>query len=100
MMIRKIEQTWAGHGKKDCLEAIKQANRWLHLKKPGKFYDAKYALRSMHCSITNNKMVSWYNDGYHDKLCDFMDKLYEQIENMDEYDYYNIIVEFRKSCLI
>ena len=95
-MIRMIEQTWTDHGKWNCLKSIKQANRWLHLKKPSKFYDAKYALRSMHCSIGNNKMVSWYNDGCHGKLCDFIDKLYEQIENMDEYDYYNIIVEFRK----
>ncbi len=100
MMIRTIEQTWSGHGKKDCLEAIKQANHWLHLKKPGKFYDANYAMRSMLCSIANNKMVSWYNDGCHGKLCDFIDNLYEQIENMDGFDYYYIIVEFRKSCLI
>ena len=95
-MIRIIEQTWTDHGKWNCLKSIKQANCWLHLKKPSKFYDAKYALRSMHCSIGNNKMVSWYNDGCHGKLCDFIDKLYEHIENMDEYDYYNIIVEFRK----
>ena len=96
MMIRKIEQTWAGHGKWDCLESIRQANRWIHSKKPGKFYDANYALRSMHCSIGNNEPYTWFNDGIHGKLCDFIDKISKQIDKMDEYDYYNIIVDFRK----
>lgn len=95
-MLRMIEQTWAGHSRKDCLEAIKQANRVVHSKKPGKFYYANYAVRSMYCSIGNNKMGTWFNDNCHGKLCDYLDKLYDQIDKMDEYDYYNIIVTFRK----
>lgn len=96
MMIRKIEQSWAGHGKKDCLEAIRQANSWIHSNRPDKFYDNKYALRSMCCKIMDNDIVSWWNDDKCGELCDFIDKLCNQIDKMNEYDYYNIIVTFRK----
>ena len=95
--MRELEQTWTGHGKNNCFEAIRQANRWLHSNRPDKFYDTDYAKRSMHCRITDhNSMVHWWNYGEHDDICDFIDKLYEQINKMDEYDYYNIVVDFRK----
>lgn len=96
MMIRKIEQTWAGHGKKDCLEAIKQAHRYICSNEPDKFYDAKYTVRSMHCSVMDYDMVSWFSDRCHGKLCDFIDKLCNQIDKMNEYDYYYISVRFMR----
>lgn len=93
--MKKMEQTWIGHGKKECLEAIRQANRWIHNKRPDKFYDYKYARRSMRCSIMEHNMESWQNDS-NCRICDFIDKLYEQIKEMNEEDSYYINVSFIK----
>ena len=95
--MRELEQIWTGHGKGNCLESLRQANNWIHSNRPDKFYDEKYALRSMHCRVTDhNNMVHWWNYGEHDELCDFIDKLCKQIENMKKDDSYYISVRFIK----
>ena len=42
--MRELKQTWTGHGKWNCLEAIRQANNWFHSNRPDKFYDTDYAM--------------------------------------------------------
>ena len=94
--MRELIQTWTGHGKWNCLEAIRKANNWIHSNRPDKFYDTGYALRSMHCEVMDYSMVHWWNDDKHGELCDLIDKLCKQIENMKEDDYYYISVHFIK----
>ncbi len=95
--MRELEQTWTGRGKNNCFEAIRQANNWIHSNRPDKFYDADYAKRSMHCSITDhNSMVHWWNYGAHDDICDFIDKLCKQLEDMKNDDFYYINVSFKR----
>ena len=43
-IMRELKQTWTGHGKWNCLEAIRQANNWFHSNRPDKFYDTDYAM--------------------------------------------------------
>lgn len=93
--MRELEQTWTGHGKHNCFEAMRQANNWIHSNRPDKFYDIDYARRSMHYSIGNNNMVyCWWNDGEDGELCDFIETFCKQIENMKKDDYYHINVSF------
>ena len=93
--MRRMEQTWIGHGKKECLEAINQANRWIHSKRPDRFYDSGYAKRSMHIRIMGRDMKHWSNDT-DGKVCDFIDTIYKQIENMGTFDFYYISVSFER----
>lgn len=94
--MRELIQTWTGCGKYNCLESIRQANSWIHSNRPDKFYDNKYALRSMCYKIIDNDIVSWWNDDKCGELCDFIDKLCNQLENMEKDDYYYISVRFMR----
>ena len=94
--MRELKQTWTGRGKNNCFEAIRQANHWLHSNRPDKFYDTDYAMRGMNCTVMNYSMVCWWNDDKHGELCDLIDKLCKQIENMKEDDSYYINARFIK----
>lgn len=98
-MKREVEQIWTGRGKKDCLKAIKQAKDWLYAKRPDMLYDNRFAMRSMHFGIMDRGTVHWFNNGSDGWLCDFVDNLYSQIENMKMKDVFYISVSFRKGDL-
>ena len=50
----------------------------------------------MNCTVMNYSMVCWWNDDKHGELCDLIDKLCKQIENMKEDDSYYINARFIK----
>lgn len=94
-MEKKIERSWYGHGKKECLEAIEAANKWIK-KEPDRLYDEDYALRYVGISIVSDSMEHWYNDARHGLLNELFDKAYNQTEAMDESEFFGIYASYTK----
>lgn len=94
-MTKKIERSWIGHGKKECLEAIEAANKWIQ-KEPDRLYDDDYMLRYVGISIVNDSMEHWFNDAQHGLLNELFDKAYNQTETMKDSEFFGIYAIYEK----
>ena len=95
-MEKKIERSWHGHGKKECLEAIEAAYEWILSKKPDRIYDDDYMMRYVGIAIGDDKMIHWLNDLEHGVLCDLVNSVDNRIKTMDESEFFGIYASYTK----
>lgn len=94
-MVKKIERSWCGHGKKECVEAIKAADKWIW-KEPDRIYDDDYMMRYVGIAIGDDEMIHWFNDLEHGVLCDLVNSVDNRIKTMDESEFFGIYASYTK----